>query len=121
MRRTVTAASLVSLLTGCASTTTIAQHPVVPSPAQVARAKELVSKDLKDPASAQFRDLFAFRYEGQDDLTVVCGQLNAKNSYGGYSGFSYFFTKLSPDNQPLFMVVDEPGDTRAKYVCTGNR
>ncbi|MBK3463049.1 hypothetical protein [Pseudomonas haemolytica] len=40
---------------------------------------------LKDPASAQFKDVRIADVTG-----AVCGQVNAKNSYGGYSGFARF-------------------------------
>ncbi len=50
---------------------------------------------------------------------MVCGEMNAKNSYGGYGGFTYFFTKLSVANEPLMTHIDEYGDLEtAKYVCT---
>lgn len=51
--------------------------------------KDRVLKLLKDPASAQFRDL---HYYG--DWTVssglLCGEVNAKNAIGGYVGFRSF-------------------------------
>jgi len=48
--------------------------------------KEVV-KDLKDPDSATFRQLST----GQAaDRIYYCGELNAKNSYGGYIGFKRF-------------------------------
>lgn len=47
-------------------------------------ALELLKRQLKDPDSARLRDLFV----NQDGL--ICGQVNAKNSYGGYIGFQHF-------------------------------
>lgn len=42
---------------------------------------------LKDPDSAKFRDVMIKDYrEGK----VICGEVNGKNSYGGYVGFSKF-------------------------------
>lgn len=46
--------------------------------------KAAVKNELKDPGSAQFRDLFTTR-----DF-FLCGQVNAKNSYAGYVGFRRF-------------------------------
>lgn len=46
-----------------------------------------VKNDLKDPESARFRNI---RTVGTDDGIVVCGEYNAKNSYGGYVGFKRF-------------------------------
>jgi hypothetical protein len=43
---------------------------------------------LKDPDSAQFRKTYFHR--GKSGVPVACGQVNAKNSMGGYSGFQRF-------------------------------
>lgn len=47
-------------------------------------AKAAVKSILKDPLSVQFRDI---KVNSAGD---VCGQYNAKNSYGGYGGFEDF-------------------------------
>lgn len=56
-----------------------------------ARAKPYIAhlkEHLKDPDSAQLKNLsFASSAEFGDAL---CGEVNAKNSYGGYVGFSSF-------------------------------
>lgn len=57
--------------------------------AQIAFAKEKAAYDLKDPSSAQFRDLYAITRGLGDD--TVCGEINAKNSYGAYVGFRKFY------------------------------
>ena len=44
--------------------------------------------DLKDPDSAKFRNLF--KYTNARGFTVVCGEINSKNSYGAYAGFERF-------------------------------
>ncbi len=48
-----------------------------------------IRNQLRDPESAQFRNV---RYFG--DWTraggVVCGEVNAKNGFGGFSGFHWF-------------------------------
>lgn len=50
-------------------------------------AKQAAAYDLKDPSSAQFRNVRLVSYS---DGRVVCGEINAKNSYGAYVGFSAF-------------------------------
>lgn len=55
--------------------------------AEVAAAKDVAARDLKDPTSAQFRNL---RIAGTGDKATVCGEINGKNSYGGYVGFRKF-------------------------------
>ena len=50
-------------------------------------AREEVKRNLNDSASAEFRGEKVYRLP---DNTVVCGEVNAKNSYGGYAGFSKY-------------------------------
>lgn len=52
--------------------------------ARIVEAKAAVTALLKDPASAQFRHVF----EGVAGF--VCGEVNAKNAFGGYVGFRIF-------------------------------
>ena len=71
-----------------------------PAPAQqddpaIQAAKIAVAKTLKDPPTAVFSDLKrATRPNVRGEPTdTVCGLVNAKNSYGGYTGprgFVYF-------------------------------
>ncbi|OZI57639.1 hypothetical protein [Bordetella genomosp. 4] len=42
-------------------------------------AEEFVAANLKDPKSAEFRNQNGF-----------CGEVNSKNSFGGYTGFQRF-------------------------------
>lgn len=75
--------------------------------------KEVVLKGLKDPDSAKFRGISKpFKFWGKNDsvraLTGVCGEVNAKNSYGGYTGYSPNLViakssgdSVSYDTQPL--------------------
>lgn len=52
---------------------------------------EAVRNRLKDPASAQFRDVRLVEFSfGQ----VVCGEVNAKNAFGGYVGFTPFVSDV---------------------------
>lgn len=68
----------VMLLSGCGS----------PGATAIEQAKTLVVHDLLDPSSAQFRDLKFHERTG-----AVCGELNAKNRMGGYTGFRRFYVK----------------------------
>lgn len=45
--------------------------------------KATVIQDLKDPSSAQFRNL-------KVHFGTMCGEVNGKNSYGAYTGFDRF-------------------------------
>lgn len=48
---------------------------------------EGIKSDLKDPDSAKFRNVFISMYKGKPTL---CGELNAKNSFGAYTGYKRF-------------------------------
>jgi hypothetical protein len=59
------------------------------------QAKAAAAARLKDPGSAQFRSLFVSRGRlyVNDVLTTplrLCGEVNARNSFGGYVGFRRF-------------------------------
>ena len=59
--------------------------------ALLARASALAAHDLADPDSAKFRGLFQTKIgwpTAQD--RAVCGEINAKNLYGAYTGFTKF-------------------------------
>ena len=52
----------------------------------VRQAKAKITANFKDPSSAQFRNL----YLSGKGLPTLCGEVNAKNSYGAYVGFRGF-------------------------------
>lgn len=49
--------------------------------------EERIASRLKDPGSAQFRGSVVSRSGG---VPVVCGEVNAKNGFGGYTGHQRF-------------------------------
>jgi hypothetical protein len=55
----------------------------IPKYQKIRDAKEKVANQLKDPSSAQFKNL---KFDG----SVVCGEVNGKNSMGGYVGYAQF-------------------------------
>lgn len=63
-----------------------------------AKARNLVLGELRDPGSAQFRNVLRVpMVDNPDDLRsgvampyVYCGEVNAKNGHGGYTGFVEF-------------------------------
>lgn len=74
------------------ATVALAAEPVlaekVDAIAEMQRAKEAVSAQLKDPESARFKDVV---FRSLKNGFAVCGQVNAKNSFGGYVGFRAFY------------------------------
>jgi hypothetical protein len=59
-------------------------------------AKEGVREKMKDPESANFRNL-AIHTGSESPMPgrfYVCGEVNSKNAYGGYAGFTQFFSMI---------------------------
>jgi hypothetical protein len=73
-------------------------------PALVARAQDAIREALKDPQSAQFKDVYVRELKTS---RVVCGSVNAKNSYGGYVGFRPFFVMEPRGSAPVDMTPDQ--------------
>jgi hypothetical protein len=84
----------------------------------IKRGQETIKKKLRDPESAQFRNMF-FCF-GKRNNPMTCGEVNSKNGFGGYSGFQPFVsggfeetTVLSSDMKPeefamFWRIVCEP-------------
>ncbi len=66
---------------------------------RVGAAKKLVAHDLKDPSSAQFRDV-------HKTDQAVCGEVNGKNAYGAYVGFRHFIV----ESGSVSMEPELPGE-----------
>lgn len=74
------------------------------------RGKDAVKSRLKDPSSAQFKNVYFNR--GSEGIPVTCGEVNSKNGYGGYSGFQRFLSAGSRDNT---FLEREVSDFRASW------
>jgi hypothetical protein len=57
-----------------------------------AKAKRVLSRDLKDPESTRFDGLVrrVMPNARGEPTEVVCGRMNAKNSFGAYVGYRAF-------------------------------
>lgn len=63
--------------------------PVNWTPTRIrADARQAVVNKLRDPSSAQFRNVR--RIEHSNGSTMFCGEVNGRNAYGGMSGFQRF-------------------------------
>lgn len=78
--------------------------------AKVIAVKMFVSNSLKDPDSAKFR---AVRVKWD----TVCGEVNAKNSYGGYVGYRRFY---SIDAKDLYMEESRFDEGQWDAFCGPN-
>jgi hypothetical protein len=92
-------------------------------PSELAVIKPVVSAGLRDPESARFRSV---RFGAGENSSLVCGEVNAKNGFGGYAGFTTFVGMyFGPEDfdgeggKPVFVLLridDEPGDV-ASAMC----
>lgn len=61
-------------------------------------AQKEVAADTRDPDSAKFRYMRFVQQEETKDGEIkglVCGQVNAKNGFGAYAGFSPFLVEIN--------------------------
>lgn len=87
-------------------------HAAAPTNAQfIAAAQKGVRDEMKDPGSAEFRNVKVYPKGGAKTMTTVCGEVNAKNSYGGYVGFRPFVASISDKADAAIVQVDNPRDS----------
>jgi len=103
---------LVSIATSCYCQQRPSQD------AFVVKAKTVAQEALVDPESVRFRGLFiSIGLQTQ----VLCGELNAKNGYGGYVGFRRFIA----DERAMIRLEDLDHsalmDLEWKYQCSDKR
>ena len=88
-------------------------YKVPATSAQIEFAKEHASYDLLDPASAQLRKVYAISRGLGDD--TVCGEINAKNSFGAYTGFRAFY--VDSDGAYVISDPDSPLADFPRMIC----
>jgi hypothetical protein len=118
----VLAASCVSQPPRSSTPTPTVTYVAYPLDAQAkAKIQEGVKRSLKDPMSAMFGEIFAAK--GSDNSINVCGYVNAKNSFGGYTGDKIFYGLLivEPGKPPAFLTAGMGGtdteDAVARTLC----
>ncbi|PQK80231.1 hypothetical protein [Pantoea ananatis] len=98
MKKLLVAALSIFILSGCK-----------PTDDQLVKVgKEGLLQNLKDPESAQFKDMFFHPDEKQKNSVAsgyVCGELNAKNSLGGYVGFYNVAIRVVAEPRWYFPVL----------------
>ena len=96
--------SLVSLavLAACAPKVDVAALPSEVAEPERAFLTTILSENLRDPDSAQFKGWQGFDLSNGD--RIICGKINATNGYGGFIGFTMFFARLTgPVVQRLYI------------------
>lgn len=106
-----------------------AASPAPDNGATITAAEQAVRDQLIDPDSAKFRSeratevgwakhgAFGSRIDGP--ISMACGEVNARNRMGGYSGFAWFLVAIK-DGQVLWSDLDDATDDApgsAFYGC----
>ncbi|WP_155295656.1 hypothetical protein [Burkholderia thailandensis] len=90
-------------------------------PADEKAIKQAVTHELIDPDSAKFREI-----KVSADGNTACGYVNAKNKFGGYTGFKIFQGVLirTPNHPTHFAVIsisnNEVEEQANLIVCQKN-
>lgn len=112
-----------TVLTGC----TPVEVPAIPaepsgipvelSDSQISFIQNEVRNNLKDPESARFAQIAAVREP--EGILLVCGFVNGRNSFGGYTGFQPFsgiYTELGQLGSTLSII--NIGGTDSQQMAT---
>ncbi len=83
-------------------------------------AKTSIADRFKDPGAVQFRNVVAYGKNKPLEISIICGQVNGKNSYGAYVGFRRFVS-----NGGASVEVEDNENARSiermwSNTCTGN-
>ena len=84
--------------------------------ADIRKAGQYLAQTLRDPASATFRNIFLYkRVNAKPGMQVtVCGEVNARNGYGGLTGFQQFMISGDRVNVGSTLGFD------VAYLCQNN-
>lgn len=76
-----------------------------------------VVQTMKDPRSVELRNLKSYIVTGPVDgaQKVLCGEYNAKNSFGAYTGFHTFYIRLK-DTVPVAVSLGN-SSKYASWFC----
>jgi|GEM_PF-3496609 len=68
----------------------------------ITKSQDAIRGRLRDPDSAEFRET---RFYSGGSVPVVCGEVNSRNGFGGYTGYQRFIA--SGDNQSIAFVASD--------------
>jgi len=91
-----------------------------PKKAELAAITQAIKDQVKDPDSVKLRAVLVQVEES--GLTTFCGEVNAKNSYGGYVGFKPFYAFMfiknaKPWNPAVSGLGDDVSSQSAVIMC----
>ncbi len=96
----------------------VSSQKIALSSEQQASVRAAILARLKDPGSAQFGSMSAAK-DIESGVIYVCGMLNARNSFGGFTGNKFFTGALSdiPGLTPIFMPLTIGGTQTDQEVA----
>lgn len=97
--RIAAAAAAMMMLAGCVNpppTPITSVTPYTLSQEDIDAVKKGVQDSLKDPLSALFGERMVAARANDFQFIAVCGTVNARNSFGGYTGDKPFMGRLLP-------------------------
>ena len=92
----------------------LASRRVIEDETRLEDIKARVAEGLRDPSSALIRNVFEV---DNPNMTIICGEVNGKNAYGGYAGFTSFFG-ISMFNRFSLVQIDDAESAFARVSCT---
>ena len=95
------------ILRSCGSSKTEKETTNISDSYTVANAQISIESQLKDPESAKFKNMRVSIINPK----VVCGEVNSKNSFGGYTGFQKFVSV----GEAVLFVDGSDSDVTKKY------
>lgn len=90
------------------------------SPAQIrAAARRAVTSKLREPASAQFRNVRRIQHD--NGTTMFCGEVSGRNAYGGVSDFKRFEAGVTIRGEASAQVDDQAGMVGSYFNTAWNQ
>lgn len=99
---------IAGMALACAGAPALAQN----YGAMVSKAKSAVSRDFKDPEAAKFRNVGIYKSTTGKGGVSVCGEVNAKNSFGAYVGYKRFVV-----DDDLVEIEDDGSSVLVTALC----
>lgn len=101
-------------------TATILGCGASPAGKKEAELKKEVASRLKDPDTVKFQNTKLVNVTSTE--VALCGELNAKNSYGGYVGYVRFIATQGGGSSLIYTHIESAGvplDKQWKLYCAG--
>ena len=106
----------IALLAGCnadPNTMEIETAPKKLSKAEISLAETLVAEQTREPEAVRFR--FLTGYQASNGNTIICGEANAKNAYGGYVGYTPLWVRMDGKKLKAAVWSEEMASWTSKH------